>query len=232
MRAIGAAVGLVVVLSTAACGQQGGSSTSSGSSAYAGCDRKGTVVARADLNGDGSPEEIRLTQSGAGRCADSLVAKVGDTVAGTGVGGLALVPQHAKAVHLRGDRPRDLVLLWEAPHPRGGSQPHLFAAGGSDGLREVTTGGTPVVPFVATDGGVTPMTAICTPDGGIAVFTSVTHQPPGIILAWDVSRTTYDIRNGRAVNAHTTMFKEAAADPVLRKEMPELYTGVLFADCS
>jgi hypothetical protein len=135
-------------------------------------------------------------------------------------------------VHLRGSGAPDLVLLYAKPHPRGGSQPHLFGAGGKAGLVEVTAGGRPVLPFVATDGGNAPMTATCTPDGGIAVLTGKAHQPPGIILAWDVTETSYDVKGGRAVETGSQLVQKAAADPLLRKYHPELFDGSLFASCS
>ena len=37
------------------------------------------------------------------------------------------------------------------------------------------------------------MTAGCTEDGGVAVLTGRTAEPPGVVLAWDVQRTTYEI---------------------------------------
>jgi hypothetical protein len=232
MRTLGTAAVLAVVLTSAACGSPTGTG-SNPSAGYEGCASQGTVVARADLAANGSTDQVRLVRGGAGRCADSLVARVGDRVVGVSVRGLDLVPKGAKVVHLKGMRAPDLVLVSSRPHPRGGSQPHLFGATGSGaGLREVTTGGNPVVPFVATDGGAPPMTARCTAGGGIVMLTAKAHQPPGIVLAWDLTRTTYAVRDGRAVETSSAVVRKAVADPLLRKKMPELFDGALFADCS
>ncbi len=227
MRTLLTAALLAVGLAAAACSQR----TGSASSAYAGCASRGTVVARANLDG-GSAQDVRLVQGGSGRCADTLVARVGDAVVGVSVRGLDLAPEDAKVVHLKGDAAPDLVLVSSRLHPRRGSQPHLFAAGGRTGLREVTTHGNPVVPFVVAGGAAPPMTARCTARGGIAVLTGKASKPPGIVLAWDLTRTTYDIRDGRAVNSGAVVVRKDVADPLLRKEMPGLFDGSLFADCS
>jgi hypothetical protein len=128
------------------------------------------------------------------------------------------------------------VLLSSRPHPRGGTQPHLFAAAGKPGkpgrLVEVTVDGGPILPFLATDGGGAPVGATCTPHGGIAVDTATAHQPPGIVLAWDVTRTTYAIHDGRARRTGSSVVATAAADPALRRERPDLFSGDLFPNCS
>jgi hypothetical protein len=226
MRALGTLLTLTVLAAASGCGQEGGTTSAPATDACAG---KGTTVVRADLDGNGSVEDVRLTGQGSGPCAHRLLAPGG---AAYDVAGLGLVTTGATVIHLQGDGAPDLVLLSTKPHPRGGSQPHLFGAGGSDGLTEVTADGQPVVPFVATDGGGAPMTATCTKDGGIAVVTGTASEPPGVVLAWDLSRTSYDIVDGRAVHPQTAVLQKDVADPVLRKEMPELFDGSLFSDCS
>jgi hypothetical protein len=224
MRTLGTALVLALLTPLAACGQDTSNGTASDTD---GCAGKGAVVATADLDGSGSAQEVRLTGAGNGPCADRLLASGGSV----DVSGLDLVPGKAKVVHLTGDGP-DLVLLSAKPHPRGGAQPHLFGAGGDSGLTEVTSGGRPVVPFVATDGGAAPMTATCTDDGGIGIVTAQAHEPPGVVLAWDVTQTSYAVEDGRAVGKGTSSVAKAAADPTLRKDHPELYDGSLFANCS
>jgi hypothetical protein len=189
----------------------------------------GRVVATADLDGHTGPEELRLMGPRSGPCRNRLVAVVDGRLAAADVRGLGLAAKPGTVVHLRGRG--DLVLLESKAHPRGGWQPHLFAGGGPDGLAEVTVAGHPVLPFVATDGGGSPMTATCTPSGGIAVFTAIAHEPPGVVLAWDVTRTTYSLRDGRAEPTGSMLVEEAAADPTLRRERPELFSGELFAGC-
>jgi hypothetical protein len=225
MRTLGTAAVLTALLGLSACGSQTGSSAPDTDE----CAGQGTVVAKADLDGNGPPSTVRLAGSGAGACADRLLADGG---AWADVGGLDLVPEQATVVHLKGSDAPDLVLLSAKPHPRGGWQPHVFGSGGETGLTEVTSEGNPVVPFVASDGGAPPMTATCTPDGGIALVTAVAHEPPGVILAWDVTETTYTVKAGRAETTGSKLVEEAAADPVLRKERPELFDGTLFANCN
>jgi hypothetical protein len=89
-----------------------------------------------------------------------------------------------------------------------------------------------LLPFVATDGGMAPMTARCTDDGGVAVLSATTSEPPGVILAWDVERTTFHILASGTVSSTTAQVEDHIADPLLHKKMPELFeTGDLFANC-
>ncbi|MEO5711225.1 MAG: hypothetical protein ABIQ59_15565 [Nocardioidaceae bacterium] len=221
MRHLGTAVVLTLL---AACGSQ----TPKTVPDTDGCAGRGAVVAKADLDGAGSAHAVRLTGPGTGPCADRLLARGGVSV---DVSGLDLVAARAKVVHLAGDAP-DLVLLSAKPHPRGGAQWHLFGAGGKSGLTELTEGGQPLVPFVATDGGAAPMTVTCTNDGGVGIVTAQAHEPPGVVLAWDVTLTSYSVESGRAVLQGRSSVAKAAADPTLHQEHPELYDGSLFADCS
>src|SRR4051794_4543742 len=232
MRALGV---ILAMLIAAGCGWDRGSNPAE-ATGYRGCTTSdvvgdGKVVARADLDGTDGLEPVRLVGATHRRCRNSLVAVVGGRLVGTDVGRLHLNPSGAQVVHLRGEAAADLVLLWSEPHPRGGSQPHLFGRGGPGGLSEITLDGHPLLPFVATDGGGSPMSAACTRPGGIAVFSAVAHQPPGIVLAWDVTRTTYDIHDGRAVAVGSSLVEKAAADPALRRSRPELFSGELFANC-
>ena len=232
MRAVGVVLTLLVAT---ACGSNPGSHADE-ASAYRGCTPRdvgdhGRIVARADLDGSDGVEKVRLVGPNDRRCGDSLVAVVGGRLVGADVRRLHLVTARAQVVHLRGNAHRDLLLLWSQAHPRGGSQPHLFGLRGSGRLVEVTVDGHPLLPFVVTDGGGSPMTATCTGSGGIAVFSGMAHQPPGIVLAWDVTRTTYALRDGRAVAVGSALSEKAAADPALRRSRPELFSGRLFANC-
>lgn len=237
MRRIGMrALGVVfAMLAVAGCGSDRGPDPAE-ATGYRGCTASdaaahGRVVAKADLDGVDGTETVRLIGSNDRRCGNSLVAAVGGRLIGADASRLRLVPERAQTVHLRGGAAADLVLLWSEPHPRGGSQPHLFGLRDSGRLSEVTTNGHPVLPFLATDGGGSPMTATCTRSGGIAVFSAVAHQPPGIVLAWDVTRTTYDVGDGGAVAVGSRLVETAAADPALRRSRPELFSGKLFVDC-
>ena len=223
MRPLGTAALLTVLAATAACGSGTGDRPADAAQGDR-CAGRGTVVARADLDGDGTREPVRLTGAG-GPCPHRLVAGSRSV----DVAGLGLVAKRASVVRPGG---QELVLVPAHSHPRGGSQPRLFTAGGRDGLTEVVTkAGDPVLPFVATDGGQPPTTATCR-DGGIAVLTASAHQPPGVVLAWDVRRTSYRIEEGVAVRTEDAVVEKAVADPLLRKRLPALFDGSLFAGCS
>ena len=226
MRSSSTALLLTLLTALAGCGD---SSTTSSPPDVDACPGQGSVLVKADLDADGAPEPLRLTGAGSGPCAHRLLGPGGVSA---DVAGLNLVPSKARIVHLEGQDAGDLVLVPARPHPRGGYQVHLFGRGGDTGLVEVKAHGHPVVPFVSTDGGAAPMTATCTPGGGIGILTAKAHEPPGVILAWDLTLTSYDIEDGRAISRGRRLVAEAAADPTLRKERPELFDGSLFADCS
>jgi len=242
MRLLGTAALTAALLAATACGQRTDGPASGGSAEPAGwhgCSKQqaataGRQLARADLDADGTDDHVRLVPAGAAPCA-GLVAVVGDQVVGAELDGLELDPASARVVRLtQGEGAaagRDLLLVGEPAHPRGGQQMHLFAAD-EDELAELTVHGNPVLPFFATDGGGAPMTATCTPDGGFAVVSAETHEPPGIVLAWDVGQVTYRVDGVRAVRTGAETVKEAAADPLLRRSMPELFAGRWFAGCS
>src|SRR3954452_10653170 len=244
LRLTAVALASVAVTGCGGGGSPGAPETSAGDVGFHGCRPadlagRGTVVARADLDGRRGPETVRLTGR-SGPCHDSLVTLLAGRVAGVDVHGMDLAAKPATVVHLRGAGAPDLVLVSSRPHPRGGTQPHLFAADAGDPGRpgrlvEVTAGGGaggPALPFLATDGGGAPVGATCTPDGGIAVDTATAHQPPGIVVAWDVTRTTYAIDDGLARRTGSSLVADAAADPALRRDRPDLFSGDLFADCS
>lgn len=188
----------------------------------------------AGLGGGGDPVALWLVRPGAGPCAGGLVARTSHGVEGVDVSDLDLVPATASVVRLEATSPggtTELLLVHGGRHPRGGFQPHLFALTG--GLHEVRVDGDPLLPFVATDGGGTPTTARCGDHGRIEVLTATTSEPPGVILAWDVQRTTYRLVEGEAQQQDSEQIRDHAADPVLRKKMPQLFEpDGFFADCT
>jgi hypothetical protein len=226
MRALGTALFCAVLLACAACGRDGHDREASDPEVDA-CASRGDVVAEVDLEGTGTAQEVRLTGGGEGPCARRLLAEGGLSA---DVAGLGLARDGAMPVKMEGEGVGDLLLVRGRAHPRGGFQPHLFGVGGATGLRELTVDGRPLVPFLATDGGAAPMTATCT-DDGVAVLTATASQPPGVVLAWDLTETSYSIRDAEVVGTRTRTVRRDAADPVLRKERPELFDGSLFADC-
>jgi hypothetical protein len=188
----------------------------------------GPRVARLDDGGE-TDAQVRLVPPGDGPCSGGLVARVGRGVTGVDAAGLDLDAGSADVVVLaHGD---ELLLVNGGAHPRGGFQPHVFSLVG--GLHEVQVDGNPLLPFVATDGGGLPVTATCRDDGGIDVVEATTSEPPGVVMAWDVQRTSYRFEDGEAVRTGTRQIRDHAADPVLRKQMPALFDADgFFSGCA
>lgn len=235
MRTLRTVSALLVLTSVGGCGDSVG--TEPGHAAHWGdctraeLDKAGGEHLATMTDGEDSTV-VRLLGPGDGPCAGGLVGRTGAGVTGVDVSGLDLEPETAKVAVLSGqDAPQELLLVNGGSHPRGGFQPHVFVLYG--GLHEVMVDGNPLLPFVATDGGGTPMTATCGPDGTVEVLRAITSEPAGAILAWDLERTTYRIEaHGDAVRTGTTQVRDHAADPVLRKEIPELFEpDGFFADC-
>lgn len=241
----------VLSLGLAGCGSAGGSGDSGGAGGSGGSGaaagsaarlfghcraddpslKQAAVIAEADLGGSGAEEEIGyLPSSAAGPCANALLTTSDGEPSAMSLGGAALDRRSVQVVQLAGTG-RQLLLVHERSHPRGGYPVHLYGAAHGE-LGEVLADGEPVVAFVATDGGMAPATATCTRNGGIATVTATTHEPPGIVLAWDVRQTTYTLDGNDAQQTSTRQIRDAAADPLLRKEMPQLFEPeAYFADC-
>jgi len=163
------------------------------------------------------------------RCGGTLVAGTGTSIKVLDVRSQRLLPGAGQVVHLRGAG--DLVLVRSRPASTGQTQPHLYGVAG-DRLVEVTVAGRPVLPSVSTARGTGPVTATCTAGGGIAVVRGTASEPPGIVLAWDLTRTTYDVRDGVATQRSARVVRRSAVDPLLRRQRPDLFDGRLFAGCS
>lgn len=189
---------------------------------------KAAVVAEADIDGDGTKNEIAHVAPDAGSpCGDALFTTFDGEPAATALpAGLGAV----SVLQLVGT-PRQLLAVRGEPHPRGGYE--LTVYGGADGrIDEVLADGRSLVGFVATDVGGPPATARCTEDGGVATVAATIHEPPGVVLAWDVRTTTYSLVGNRAVEESLDVDK-AVPDPVLRKQMPEAFDPeAYFADCT
>ncbi len=184
------------------------------------------------IQGGGSVQ-VTFVPAGTGACEGALVARGTEGgPSGVDVSRMDLDLETARVVSPAGDDAGQLLRIDSAPHPRGGFQPHLFAATAA-GLAEVELDGRPLLLFVSTDGGALPMTATCPDGGGLRILSGSTSKPPGILLAWDVRSTTYDITDGEAVETSTSQVEDHAADPLLREQRPELFdTGSLLSGCS
>jgi hypothetical protein len=221
------AVLLPVLLLSAGCGDDHGRESPPQASRFEGCttenfQRTGTPVGTLRAHDD--PVRMRLVPHEADRCPDSLISRSGSGVTGGHVGDLDLDPATARVVRTPG-RASDLLLV-ESASGSDGVQAHLFAANG----REVRHDDRPLLPAVDT-GRRTPVDAACGPGGRLTVVTAKAHQPPGIVLAWDVTRTTYAVEGDLARTVRTSTVARAVADPTLRRRHPELYDGRLLAGC-
>lgn len=189
------------------------------------------VVADVDLDGDGAAEQVRLVDRSAhGACRNALVVSMSGAMSGVSLGDMRLDLASAEVIELSRTK-RQLLLVDEEAHPRGGSQPHLFGHG-DDGLGEVMVDGHPVLGFVATDGGAAPTTAVCTDDGGIATLSATPHEPAGDRLTWDVRQRTYALEGTAAREVTAETVTTGAVDASLRRRLPALFeTDSLFSDC-
>lgn len=175
--------------------------------------------------------EMQLKVPEDGPCAGALVgASVRRGVVGVDTKDAELDGETVKVLDAGDLGDNVLVRVDGGVHPRGGFQPHLYLVG-EDSIREITADGEPIVPFVATDGGMAPMTVRCG-DGAIEVVSATTAEPPGVVMAWDVQTTTYSLSADGSSESGSGSLQEDVAEPVLRKDMPELFDeGRLFQGC-
>ena len=230
---------LIAVLCLASCGspeteKNGGSAaTEKAASAKVGqctADSPAVVAARtittADLDGDGKSEAVKLTAPD-GDCANVLFAKAGEAFvhAQLPAGGLPL----SKAFAVKVPGREGALLVTRQDHPRGGFQLRLYAAG-PDGLVELRTDGSPIVPFVALDVQERPLSIDCT-DGGVVLTEAVAHKPAGVMFAWDIQRTTYAVEGGEVSAGETEEIADNVLPAQLKAEYPELVDYSAFKSC-
>jgi hypothetical protein len=233
LRPIGMRTGALVAAVAAAvlvagCGDSGTPRTQpSPSTTTCRGDAPSVPLVRADLDGDGSPDEVEFDPP-SGTCPGGLSSSVpGLRAAPTIDWDASGAARDAAVVRVPG-RTGELVLLREQ-HPRGGFQAHLY--GYADGsLAELSVDGKPVFPFVATDVLTDPISARCT-DGGFEVLRARRHRPVGIVAAWDVFRTPYSVVGNTVEPGPTTKVADNVLDKDLATTYAELVRYSLFEDC-
>jgi hypothetical protein len=186
------------------------------------------VPTRVDLDGDGRMDPVRVTAAAAEGCPGVLFAEVGD--------GFLVAPAvdgdpdalAGSAVRLPGAR-SDL-LVTEQQHPRGGTQTRVYAAADRVLAELQDADGNPLVPFVATDTTPAPVSVTCTA-AGIVVTEAVARGKAGAAPTWDVRRTTYAVRDGRAERTAREQIADDVPPGRLRERFPELARAEVLADC-
>lgn len=189
--------------------------------------RTAPVLATADLDGDGQGDAVHLTAK-ASRCPNVLFAKLGTRFASLDLG-RADVAGHGRAVRLTPGK-AELVMLRQT-HPRGGVQVRLYGLARPTTLAEVTADGHPLVPFIATDTGADPVSADCGRHGGAVVTSARPTNPPGVVTAWDLFRTVYDVQGVTATARPEQEVRSSVPDKVLRRQHPELFGHRMFTGC-
>ena len=208
-----------------ASGSSAGTVAGSCSADDSALDRARTVT-KADLEGDGTAEPVRLTAPG-GACGDILLATGKVTYAVQLPAGGPPV-RSAYAVQVPG-RAGQLVVT-RSEHPRGGYQLRVYAPSGN-ALTELRRGTEPLVPFVATDVQEQPLSIDCRP-GGFVVTQAVAHEPSGVIFAWDVRRTTYDLADDATLSAGPEKeIKDNVLPAQLTRQWRDLVAHTAFASC-
>ena len=228
---------VAVLLVVAGCGSaesgSGSASKSKPSSTVSVCMAgKDRLLAKADVDGDGSKELILLTKPASAKdeCPPTLTAtRSADEPSKAEVPLSSDDPPVTSAFAVAPPGQDQQLIVTKANHPRGGYQLRVYAAHGED-LVELTSEGKPLLPFVATDVQEDPWSIDCSADG--LVFThAVAHEPAGIVPAWDIKQTTYAL-DGTTVTAGPT---KEIADNVLAKELgakyPDLVKHSAFASC-
>ena len=223
---------MVCASTLSACGSAGGGPDPAGdrrstpTATISSCLEVGaSKSAKVDLDGDGTPEDVDASASG--RCPGSVSAKIDGSLVSGSIEDRTPVTA-AFGVTLEG-RDSQLVVTRQ-DHPRGGFQVRIFALDGEK-LTELTDGGNALVPFVATDvSDQDPLSVDCDGDR-IVVTRGVTHEPVGVLPAWDITETSYTLDGAEISDTATA----EVADNVLPKQLPQKYPALvkhtLFASC-
>jgi hypothetical protein len=182
------------------------------------------TLVSADLDGDGTPEAVKLTRPG-GDCSSTLFAKLGEGYVAT------VVPVDPPATSAFAVVPKSggQLVVTEADHPRGGYQLRVYAAG-TDKLVELQSDSQPLLPFVALDVKEHPWSIECSADG--LVFTeAVAHEPVGVAAAWDIKQTAYTLDGTTLTRGATKEIADNVLPQDLDAKYPDLAKHSAFESC-
>ena len=185
------------------------------------------LVLRVDLDGDGASEEISYLPP-TRQCAPMLAATVDGRDTATQLeDDLPVRAGGSFAITMPGHAGEVAVVRQE--HPRGGFQ--LIVVGWARGtLASLEADRQPLFPFIATDVQTTPLSARCTGDG-FEILAARTHQPVGVVPAWDIDRTTYTVDGNEVTMGPVTEVADNVLDAQLEKEYADLVHHRLFENC-
>jgi hypothetical protein len=182
------------------------------------------TMVSADLDGDGTPEAVKLTQPG-GDCSTTLFAELGEGYVATTI---AADPPVSSSFAVDPGSGGQLVVT-KAPHPRGGYQLRVYAAD-TDELVELKSDGQALLPFVALDVEEHPWSIDCSSDG--LVFTeAVAHEPVGVAAAWDIKQTTYTLDGTTLTKGATKEIADNVLPQNLDAKYPDLARHSAFKSC-
>ena len=184
------------------------------------------VIARVDLDGDGTSDDVALTGP-ADACPNLLSAVVAGRDVSTslpddqppvGSGFGVDVPGHEGS-----------LLVTRQDHPRGGFQLRVYAAGDRE-LVELEVDGRSLVPFVALDVQEHPLSVDCS-NGGVVITEAVAHEPPGVMFAWDIRRTSYAVDGTSVTAGKTAEIADNVLPGQLAAKYPDLVKYAAFKSC-
>jgi len=190
------------------------------------CPQTTKTIAQADLDGDGTKEPVEVATGGDATCPDTLSVisqppvsvelPTGEPPIGSGFG--VAVPGRTGE-----------LLVTRQDHPRGGFQLRVYAAG--DGkLVELEVDGHSLIPFVALDVQEHPLSVDCT-NGGVVLTEAVSHEPPGVMFAWDIKRTSYAVEGTEVTAGRTEEIADNVPPGQLDAKYPDLVKYAAFKSC-
>jgi hypothetical protein len=184
------------------------------------------TIATLDLDGDAKRDAVKLTAMDAD-CPNVLFARLGD---GYVVGQLPVgEPPLTSAFGADVPGHDGELLVTRQDHPRGGFQLREYAAGDGE-LVELKIDGHPLVPFIALDVQEHPLSVDCA-DGGVVITEGVPHDPPGVMFAWDIRRTSYAVQDSEVTPGETQEIADNVLPDQLETKYPDLVKHTAFTSC-